>query len=57
MLWGLDLFDKDKIKEEYNSFSEEWKGFIKNDIDLWKKSYTNPMCSHKEFLSLIRDKL
>jgi len=57
VLWGLDLFDKDKIKEEYNSFSEEWKDFIKNDIDLWKKSYTNPMCSHKEFLSLIRDKL
>ena len=57
VLWGLDLFDKNKIKQEYGSFEEEWKNHIKNEVQIWKKSYLTPMCSHKEFLTLIKNKI
>ena len=56
VLWGLNLFDKDSIKKEYNSFNDNWKDYVKNEIENWKKSYINPMISHKEFLKIIREK-
>ena len=55
VLWGLDLFDKESIKKEYNGYDKEWKNYVKNEIEQWKKSYINPMISHKEFLTLVKD--
>ena len=55
VLWGLDLFDKKSIKKEYNSYNNAWRDYAKNEINNWKKSYENPMMSHKEFLSLVRE--
>ena len=52
-----DLFNKESIKKEYNSYDNEWRDYTKNEINIWKKSYENPMISHKEFLSLIREQL
>ena len=57
VLWGLDLFNKESIKKEYNSYDNEWRDYTKNEVNIWKKSYENPMISHKEFLSLIREQL
>ena len=55
VLWGLDLFDKKSIKKEYDSYNNAWRDYAKNEINNWKKSYENPMMSHKEFLTLVKD--
>ena len=54
VLWGLGHFDKDEIKNEYNSYSTEFKNFVENNINQWKESYKQPKIEHKEFLKIFR---
>tara|TARA_Y100001972_G_scaffold89336_1_gene109283 strand:+ start:417 stop:1880 length:1464 start_codon:yes stop_codon:yes gene_type:complete len=54
VLWGLELFDKDKIKKEYNSYSTNFKNFVENDIKNWENHYENVKINHKEFLEIYR---
>lgn len=55
VLWGLNLLDKDKIKKEYNSYGNNFKNFVENNINEWNKFNNNQKISHKEFLSIIRE--
>lgn len=55
VLWGLDLFDKESIKKEYEVFSDDWKNYVIEEVERWKKSYLTPCVPHKDFLKLVRD--
>jgi len=55
VLWGLELFDKDKITKEYNSYPDNFKEFIEKNLksldDFYEK---NQQIAHKLFLTLYR---
>jgi hypothetical protein len=56
ILHGLDLFNKDMIREEYNMQRQEIKDLADNkmlEIDLYEKSVKS--IGHKRFLELVRN--
>ena len=55
VMYGLDLFNKNNIKKEYLSYSQETRNFIENCIKKEKLIYNWPKIKHKEYLRLIRN--
>jgi hypothetical protein len=57
VLAGLDLFDREKIKQEYDMMHHDIKNIAENFIrETRTLEKMNPTVGHKEFISLIRNK-
>ena len=57
VLAGLDLFDREKIKQEYDMMHHDIKNVAENFIRETRTfEKMNPTVSHKEFISAIRNK-
>jgi hypothetical protein len=57
VLAGLDLFDREKIKQEYDMMHHDIKNIAENFIrETRTLEKMNPTVSHKEFISVIRNK-
>ena len=55
VLWGLNLFNREKIKKEYNSYGDNFKNFVENNINEYNKLNDNQKISQKYFLNIVRD--
>jgi tryptophan halogenase len=55
VMYGLDLFNKENIKKEYLSYSQETRSYVENCIKKEKLNYNLPRINHKEYLKLIRN--
>jgi tryptophan halogenase len=57
VLAGLDLFDREKIKQEYDMMHHDIKNVAENFIrETRTLEKMNPTVGHKEFISIIRNK-
>jgi tryptophan halogenase len=57
VLAGLDLFDREKIKQEYDMMHHDIKNIAENFIrETRTLEKMNPTVGHKEFISSIRNK-
>jgi hypothetical protein len=57
VLAGLDLFDREKIKQEYDMMHHDIKNAAENFIRETRTfEKINPSIGHKEFISTIRNK-
>jgi hypothetical protein len=55
VLYGMNMFDINSIKKEYENYSMDMKNFIKESIKENNDLYTTKECiSHKQYLNYIR---
>ncbi len=56
ILWGLNLFNKEKIDKEFLSYYPSWRNHAKETMDKWRKDYyVHPKLEHKKYLNVIRN--
>ena len=55
IMYGLDLFNKENIKKEYLSYSQEFRKAVEDLIEHEKTTYNKYTIKHKEYLKLIRN--
>jgi len=54
VMYGLNMFDIDKIKKEYLSYSETLRNHIESIINSQFQYYNQPRIGHKEYLNKVR---
>jgi flavin-dependent dehydrogenase len=58
VMYGLGLFDTEKIKKEYYSYSEEKRLYIENLLKNEKETILKqPTINHKQYLNIIRNNI
>ena len=56
ILWGLNLFNKEKINKEFLSYYPSLRNHAKETMDKWRKDYyVHPKLEHKKYLNVIRN--